>query len=143
MIKFKKSIALKSITLKSITLRSILLIGAAIMMLTLFGCSKKGLSIYDISELRKEMPESATIYPDDPSAESITVTDTETINRILSYYTARKYYERKSGTPAPGSNAHVEFHYKDGTAVKLPVDGFKNYELSGRYGLGDYVENLK
>ena len=141
MIKFKKSIALKSITLKSITLRSILLIGAAIMMLTLFGCSKKGLSIYDISELRKEMPESATIYPDDPSAESIT--DTETSNRILSYYTARKYYERKSGTPAPGSNAHVEFHYKDGTAVKLPVDGFKNYELSGRDGLGDYVENLK
>ena len=61
MIKFKKSIALKSIILKSITLKSILLIGAAIMMLTLFGCSKKGLSIYDISELRKEMPESATI----------------------------------------------------------------------------------
>lgn len=89
------------------------------------------------------MPESATIYPDDPSAESISVTDTETINRILSYYTARKYYERKSGTPAPGSNAQVEFHYKDGKSVKLPVNGFKDYEPAEHDGLGNYIEQQK
>lgn len=65
------------------------------------------------------------------------------ISKILSYYAARKYYERKSGTPAPGSNAHIEFHYKDGATIKLPVEGFEDYELAERDGLGNYIEQLR
>lgn len=124
--------------------QTIILSVIALLALILSGCAvKKTFSIYDISELRKEAPELVTIYPDDPSADSVDVKDAAAISKILSYYAARKYYERKSGTPAPGSNAHIEFHYKDGTTVKLPVEGFKGYELAERDGLGNYIERLR
>ena len=124
--------------------QTIILSVITLLALILSGCAgKKTFSIYDISELRKGAPESVTIYPDDPSATSVEVKDAAAISKILSYYAARKYYERKSGAPVPGSNAHIEFHYKDSVTVKLPVEGFEDYDLAERDGLGNYIEQLR
>lgn len=103
----------------------------------------KSYSIYEISEIRKEIPTTIVIHFDDPSIESKSINDVEVVSKIISYYETRVYKQRKTASPMPKSNAYLTFVYADNVAVNVPVGDFTYYKVKTTDDLGSFIESLK
>ena len=103
----------------------------------------KSYSIYEVSEVRKEIPIHIIIHFDDPSIEPKSINDVEVISKIISYYEARVYKKYKTSEPMPKSNAYLTFVYTDGVAVSVPVGDFTKYKVKTTDDLGSFIESLR
>ncbi|MBQ4429626.1 MAG: hypothetical protein II871_07620 [Clostridia bacterium] len=111
------------------------------------GCAGGGEKrIGDIVDFPDERPVSLTAYSDDPTVGSKETIDAEVIKKIVELYKNRSYV--RTDTPAPGSNAAVEFKYGDGAMLKLSVnaitgkDGKIYAPSSPADGLAAFIEKL-
>ena len=136
----KKSILKKVVVL---LLMALYIVDMTIMIIYMILPLTKSYSIYEVSEVRKEIPIHIIIHFDDSSIEPKSINDVEVISKIISYYEARVYKKYKTSEPMPKSNAYLTFVYTDGVAVSVPVGDFTKYKVKTADDLGSFIESLR
>ena len=136
----KKSILKKVVVL---LLMALYMIDMTVMIIYMILPLTKSYSIYEVSEIRKEIPIHIIIHFDDPSIEPTSINDVAVISKIISYHEARVYKKYKTSEPMPKSNAYLTFVYTDGVVVSVPVGDFTKYKVKTADDLGSFIESLR
>ncbi len=98
-------------------MKRILLIILTLSLTVLSGCSQnKKYTIFDITAIKEEYPESITVTFYDEYQGTCVITDTEVIVQIIDLLKAREYSYLKS-YPSPGSQRQLLLTYSSGETV--------------------------